>query len=272
MTARRGTTARRRRAERWLGWYVVAVLVFLALPIVVVIPSALSAGSTLSFPPQGLSLRWFRNVVDKPEFVRAFGVSLGIALVATALSLTLGTLAAMGLVRHRFPGRDLLQLAFVAPLIFPAIVYGVAMLMVLGPLRLTRTSLGLVLAHVVITLPYVVRTVSATLTGVDRRFEESAAILGAGPWRTFRHVTFPLIRPGLIAGATFSLIVSFDEFTVSLFLTGPDLMTLPLEIYHYTEFTIDPTIAAISTVLIVLSVLTIVLIERFLGFERHFQF
>jgi putative spermidine/putrescine transport system permease protein len=265
-------TARRQRAERLLGWYVAAVLVFLALPILVVIPSALSAGSTLSFPPQGLSLRWFANVADKPEFLRALGVSAAVALLSTALSLALGTLASIGLVRHRFPGRDLLQLAFVAPLIFPAIVYGVAMLMVLSPLRLTRTGLGLVLAHVVITLPYVVRTVSATLHGVDRRLEESAAILGAGPWRTFGHVTLPLIRPGLIAGATFSLIVSFDEFTVSLFLTGPGLMTLPLEIYHYTEFTIDPTIAAISTVLIVVSVLTIALIERFLGFERHFRF
>jgi putative spermidine/putrescine transport system permease protein len=266
------TMGRRRRGERVLGWYVVAVLVFLALPILVVIPSALSAGSTLAFPPQGLSLKWFRNVADQPQFLRAFGISLGVAVASTALSLILGTLAAMALVRHRFPGRDLVQVAFVAPLVFPAIVYGVAMLMVLGPLRLTRTAIGLTLAHVVITLPYVVRTVGATLHGVDRRLEESAQILGASPWRTFWHVTFPLVRPGLIAGATFSLIVSFDEFTVSLFLTGPGLMTLPLEIYHYTEFTIDPTIAAISTVLIVLSIATIVAIERFLGFERHFQF
>ena len=120
-------------------------------------------------------------------------------------------------------------------------------------------------------MPYVLRTVSATLHGVNRHLEESAAILGANRWQTFWHVTLPLIRPGLIAGATFSLIISFDEFTVSLFLTGPGLMTLPLEIYNYTEFTIDPTIAAISTVLIALSVAVIVAIERFLGFEKHFQ-
>ena len=132
-------------------------------------------------------------------------------------------------------------------------------------------ALGLVLAHVVLTLPYVLRTVSATLHGVNRALEESAAILGANRWRTFRHVTLPLILPGLIAGATFSLIISFDEFTVALFLTGPGLMTLPLEIYNYTEFTIDPTIAAISTVLIVISVAVIMAIERFLGFEKHFK-
>jgi putative spermidine/putrescine transport system permease protein len=250
---------------------VIAVLAFLALPILVVMPSAFSAGPNLGFPPQGWSLKWFKNVIDHPEFVRALGVSLSVALVSTALSLTLGTLAAFGLVRSSFPGRAAFQLAFVAPLVFPAIVYGVALLMVLSPLRLTRTVLGLTLAHVVITVPYVLRTVSATLHGVDRRLEESAQILGANPWRTFWYVTFPLLRPGLIAGATFSLIVSFDEFTVSLFLTGPGLMTLPLEIYHYTEYTIDPTIAAISTVLIVLSVATIMAVERFLGFERHFH-
>ena len=264
-------TARQRRAERLLGWYVLAVLAFLALPILVVIPAAFGPDSTLGFPPRGLSLKWFRNVADHPEFLRALGVSLAVAGISTAVTLALGTAAALALVRHRFAGRDVLQLAFVAPLVFPAIVYGVAMLMVLNPLRLTRTVLGLVLAHAVITLPYVVRTVGATLHGVDRRLEESAQILGATPWRTFRHVTLPLLRPGLIAGATFSLIISFDEFTVSLFLTGPGLMTLPLEIYHYTEYTIDPTIAAISTVLIVLSVVTILAIERFLGFERHFQ-
>ena len=267
----RGDTARRRRAERILGWYVAGVVVFLALPVLVVIPSAFSASSTLGFPPQGLSLRWFANVTGQPQFARALAVSAAVAAVATALALTLGTLAAFGLVRYRFPGRDLLQLVFVAPLVFPAIVYGVAMLMVLGPLKLTQTVVGLVLAHVVITLPYVLRTVSATLHGVDRRIEESAQILGANPWRTFWHVTLPLLRPGLIAGATFSLIVSFDEFTVSLFLTGPGLMTLPLEIYHYTEYTIDPTIAAISAVLIVLSVVAIAAIERVLGFERHFK-
>jgi len=259
------------RAERILGWYVAALLFFLALPILVVIPAAFAPESTLGFPPHGFSLKWFQNVVRQPQFLRAFYVSVFVAIVSTALSLATGTLAAFALVRYRFPGRQLLELAFVAPLVFPAIVYGIAMLMVLNPLRLTRTVLGLVLAHVVLTLPYVLRTVGATLHGVNRQLEESAAILGANRWRTFRHVTFPLIRPGLIAGATFSLIISFDEFTVALFLTGPGLMTLPLEIYNYTEFTIDPTIAAISTVLIVISVTVIMAIERFLGFEKHFK-
>jgi hypothetical protein len=134
-----------------------------------------------------------------PELVRALGVSLSVAVVSTALSLTLGTLAAFALVRYSFPGRAAFQLVFVAPLVFPALVYGVAMLMALSPLKLTRTVLGLTLAHVVITMPYVLRTVSATLHGVDRRLEESAQILGANPWRTFWHVTF-LLRLGSSRG------------------------------------------------------------------------
>lgn len=259
------------RAERILGWYVAALVGFLALPILVVIPAAFAPDVVLGFPPHGFSLRWFKNVVAQAQFLRAFYVSVLVAGMATALALVAGTLAAFALVRHRFPGRQATELAFIAPLVFPAIVYGVAMLMALNPLRLTRTILGLCLAHVVITIPYVMRTVSATLHGVNRALEESAAILGANRWRTFWHITLPLIRPGLIAGATFSLIISFDEFTVSLFLTGPGLMTLPLEIYNYTEFTIDPTIAAISTVLIGLSVIVILAIERFLGFEKHFR-
>lgn len=262
---------RRRRAERILGWYVLGLLVFLALPILVVIPSAFSATVSLSFPPQGFSLKWFKNILEHPEFLQSFYVSGVVALIATAASLAVGTLVAFALVRYRFPGRDGLSLFFLMPLIFPAIVYGVAMLMILGPLKLTRTVAGLIVAHLVVTLPYTVRTVSATLHGVDKALEESAQILGANRWRTFWYVTLPLLRPGMIAGATFSLIISFDEFTVSLFLTGPDLMTLPLQIYYYTEFTIDPTVAAISSILIGLTALTVWAIERFLGFERQFR-
>jgi putative spermidine/putrescine transport system permease protein len=262
---------RRRRGDALLGWYVLAMLAFLALPILVVIPSAFSQNVSLTFPPQGLSLRWFQNVVDQPDFVRSFWVSVAVAALASAGALVVGTLAAVALVRGRFPGREGIGVVFLMPLIFPAIVFGVAMVMFLGPLRLTRTMSGLVMAHLVVTLPYTVRTIAATLHGVDRALEESAETLGAPPWRTFWHVTLPLLRPGIIAAATFALIISFDEFTVSLFLTGPDLMTLPLQIYYYTEFTIDPTIAAISTILIAITAATVWAIERFLGFERQFR-
>ncbi|MCC6792334.1 MAG: ABC transporter permease [Thermomicrobiales bacterium] len=260
-----------RRGERALGAYVAAVLVFLAVPTLIVIPSAFGTGASLTFPPDGFSLKWFRNIAAHPEFLRAFVVSITVAACATAISIVLGTAAAIALVRYRFPGGQVINMLIMTPLIFPAVVIGVASALAIGPTPLARTTAGLVLAHVVITLPYVVRTVSATLHEIDRAMSEAAQVLGANRWKTFRYVTLPLLRPGLIAGATFSLIVSFDEFTISLFLTGPDLVTLPIQIYNYVEYTIDPTIAAVSTLLVVGSGLAVLVIEKWVGLERHFR-
>ena len=254
--------------ERALGTYVGVVLVFLALPILVVVPSAFSDGSSLSFPPHGFSLRWFANIAARPEFLRAFLLSVEVAVIATAISTVAGTAAALALVRHRFPGRETLMLLFLTPLVVPSIVLAVALAMVLTPLGLVRSIWGLVVAHTVLTLPYVVRTVSATMSELDRSCEEAAFMLGANSWRAFRHITLPQLWPGLLAGVTFSLIISFDEFTLSLFLVGPGLMTLPLEIYNYTEFSIDPTLAALSTLLLAFTVGAVLLIEKLTGFGR----
>lgn len=258
-------------AERILAAYVGVVIAFLVLPVAVVVPVSLNAGGALALPFEGLSLRWYRNIFARPEFVRSFGVSVGVAVAATTASLALGAAAAHGLVRGRLPGRKLLQLIFVAPLVFPSIAYGVALLILLTPLGLMQTLLGLVLAHTVVTLPYVVRTLAATWGGIDRAVEEAAELLGANRFQVFRHVVLPLIRPGLLAAATFSLIISFDEFTVSLFLVGRDVVTLPLEIYYYIEYIIDPTVAAISTLLVALTVAVVLAIEKSLGFERFFR-
>ncbi|MDJ0388769.1 ABC transporter permease [Roseomonas sp. E05] len=263
-------TQRALAGERLLGLYVGLILAFLALPILVVIPSAFSAGSTLAFPPQGFSLRWFANILARPELVRAAGISAAVAGVATAVSLVAGLGVTLALGRYRFPGREALRMLFLTPLVFPAIVLAVAVAMVLSPLGLVRSFWGLVLAHVVITLPYIIRTTSATLAEIDRACEEAALTLGANPWRSFRHVTLPLLRPGILAGVTFSFIISFDEFTISLFLVGPGMMTLPLEMYNYAEFSLDPTLAALSTVLIGMTVVAVLLIERFVGLGRHF--
>ena len=262
--------SRSTRSGKILSFYVGAVMVFLAVPILVIIPSAFSAGSSLSFPPQGFSLRWFVNIFTWKQFLPAFMLSGAVAITATAISLVIGTLAAFAIVRRRFVGQKFLLDLFLMPLIFPAIVLAVGIAMVLSPLGLLRTFPGLVIAHVLITLPYVVRTVVATLSEIDKSYEEAAAILGANGWNSFRRVLLPLLRPALIAGATFSLIISFDEFTISMFLVGPGMMTLPLEIYNYTEFSMDPTVAAISTILIALSALCIFVIDRTVGFGKQF--
>lgn len=257
--------------QRLLNIYIGIVLVFLALPIAVVIPAAFSADASLSFPPKGFSLKWFANAWNTQGFWDALQVSLSVAILASLISLVIGTLGSFAIVRHRFPGRTLLELLFMTPLVFPAIVFAVALVTVLGSMGLLRNFWGLVFAHVVITVPYIVRTVGATLAEIDRSFEEAASTLGANRSKTFFRVTLPLLRPGLVAGAVFSAIMSFDEFTVSLFLVGPGVMTLPLEIYYYTEFQMDPTVAAISTMLIGFTAVSVVLIERFVGLRKQFR-
>jgi len=165
----------------------------------------------------------------------------------------------------------MLLLLFMTPLIFPAIVFGAAMALMLSPLGLLRSVWGLALAHTVLIFPYILRTALATLFEVDKSLHEAAYTLGANRWQTFRYVILPLLRPGLLAGATFSLIISFDEFTVSTFLVGPGLMTLPLEMYNYSEFSLDPTIAAISTVLLVITSIAILIIEKLVGLGKQFS-
>jgi putative spermidine/putrescine transport system permease protein len=162
------------------------------------------------------------------------------------------------------------MLLFLTPLVFPAIVLAAAIAMVLAPLGLVRNFWGLVLAHIIVTLPYVVRTVSATLAEIEPAFEEAALTLGANPWRAFCGITLPLLRPGLIAGATFSFIISFDEFTISLFLVGSGMMTLPIEMYNYAEYSLDPTLAAVSTLLVLVTALAVLAIERSVGLGKQF--
>lgn len=259
------------RAEKFLSFYVGVVLVFLALPIAVVIPAAFSSDSNLAFPPKGFSLQWFEKAWTTQPFWDALYVSLAVAVLASLISLVVGTLASFAIVRHKFPGRHYLELLFMTPLVFPAIVFAVALVTVLGSMGLLRNFWGLVFAHTIITVPYIVRTVGATLAEIEPAFEEAAATLGANRVNTFFKVTLPMLKPGLIAGAVFSAIMSFDEFTVSLFLVGPGVMTLPLEIYYYTEFQMDPTVAAISTMLVVFTALVVVLLERFIGLRKQFR-
>lgn len=262
---------RKNRAQTWLTLYVLVVLAFLALPIAVVIPAAFSGDANLAFPPKGFSLQWFHKAWSTQGFWDALYVSIRVALLASFISLIIGTLASFAIVRHSFRGKHILELLFMTPLVFPAIVFAVALVTVLGSLGLLRNFWGLVFAHTVITVPYIVRTVGATLAEIEPAYEEAASTLGANRIQTFFKVTLPMLRPGLIAGLVFSLIMSFDEFTVSLFLVGPGVMTLPLEIYYYTEFQMDPTVAAISTMLVAFTALVVVLLERFIGLRKQFQ-
>jgi putative spermidine/putrescine transport system permease protein len=252
---------------RWLTVYTWALVVLIAIPIVIVVPVSLNRGASLSLPTHGISLRWYANVLAHPAFLDGFRVSLEVSVAATVLALFAGTMTAYALTRYPLP---LLDTLFLAPLAFPAVVFGVAMLIFLAPLGLVRSVPGLILAHLVVTLPYVVRTMTTSMKGIDEHVEEAAMILGASRARVLRYIVVPLVAPGLLSAAVFSFIVSFDEFSVSMFLVGPRVMTLPLEIFNYIQFLIDPTVAAVSVGLLVLTVGMTVIVERTVGLQRHF--
>jgi len=230
--------------------YVAAAIVFLLLPILVVIPSAFGESSELEFPPTGFSFRWFENVFEQPDFLQGFVLSVRLAITATTISLLFGGAAAYALSRYSFPGKRLVSLAFTAPLAFPAIVLAVALAVGLSFFPVFGRFGNLLLAHIIVTLPYAIRTLTAAFSEFDVGLEEAASTLGAGRLATIWYVILPLIRPGLASAATFCLITSFDEFTISLFLTKPGYVTLPIAMYAYTDYNLDPTIAAISTLLL----------------------
>ena len=257
------------RVRTWLlrGW-VALVVGFLLLPVVVVVLASLSRTSYLTVPPQGITLRWFAAVLHDAEYLHAIAFSLVLALVATLGSLVAGIAAAYALVRFRVRGQDVVAAWLNAPLVFPGVVIGVALLQFYALLRVNGTFAGLALAHMVITVPYVVRAMLATLHGVDAELENAARVLGASGPVAFFTVTLPLARPGIAAGALFSFIVSFDNVPVSIFLLGSSQMTLPVKIFSAIEYGVDPSIAAISTMLIVVTGLGLAAAERWIGFHR----
>jgi putative spermidine/putrescine transport system permease protein len=257
-----------RRGRILLGAVNAAIYAFLLAPIVVVIVVSFGDAAYLQFPPRRVSLRWYTDLGEYPDFVRSFWLSLGLAAATTAVSGVVGTLGAFALVRHRFPGRDLLGALVMAPAALPGLVTGIALLQFFSLFRTEPSFWRLLLGHVVVTLPYVVRSVAAVLAGLDRSLEEAARGLGAGPFAVTRLVTLPLIKPGVIAGAVFAFILSFDNVVVSIFLTTPRLVPLPIQIYNYVESSARPIIASISTLQIAAIVVMLLVAERLVGFSR----
>src|SRR5262249_53699394 len=201
-------------------------------------------------------------------YVQAIVFSLLLAVIVAVGSLVAGLAATYALIRRRVRGGPLVSALLNAPLVFPGVVIGVALLQFYATVRLNGTLVGLAVAHMVITVPYVVRAVTASLQGIDPELENAARVLGASGPVAFFTVTLPLIRPGVAAGALFSFIVSFDNVPVSIFLLGPGQMTLPVKIFTAIEYGVDPSIAAISTMLIVLTGLGLAIAERWIGFHR----
>jgi len=228
----------------------------------------------LSFPPEGYTLRWFRALWLQPQFADGFVTSTEVAVVAMLGGLALGIPASLALVRSNLRLRETLNTLLLSPLIVPNIVIGTALYLFFIQIEfatewpLTGSTVGLALGHVLITIPWTVRLIAANLVGVDRSLEEAAMNLGADRWRTLVKITLPLIRPGVVAAALFSFVVSFGNLELSLFLVGPGATTLPIAILQYLEWKIDPTIAAVSLVQITLIVAAMVATNRFVRLSQ----
>lgn len=237
-----------------LKYTFVALLgVFLLAPTFVVFILSFSSATILYFPPPGYSTRWYENFFVSPIWTAGAITSLQVAVLTTIFATVLGTFTALGLVRGRFRGRALANAVVLSPVIFPSVIVALAMYILALRLYMTGTLLVLVLAHTALALPFVVVNVSASLRSLDRTIEQAARSCGAGPTRTFLQVTLPLIWPGVAAGALFAFITSWDEVVVAFFLSTPLMQTLPVVIWAQVREDIDPTVAAASTLVTVLS-------------------
>lgn len=237
--------------------FVGLVLLYLIFPVFIVAPVSFSSAKYLQFPPPGWSLQWYQNYFERPGWVPATFVSIRVAIITTILATTLGTAASLALVRGRFPGKGAVNSFLVSPLVVPGIIVAIGVYFFYAQVRLVGNPLALALAHTALALPFVVTNVTATLHGFDERLEYAAMNLGANRWQTFRRVTLPIIRPGVFAGALFAFITSFDELIVALFVSGTGAVTLPRKMWDSLRQEIDPTIAAVSTVLVVVSIVVL---------------
>jgi len=248
----------RRGKIRWadlpFGLLCVAILIFLMLPTVLIVPMSFSRTSYLTFPPSGFSLEWYRLYFGDPAWIEATVFSLGIAVMTMAAATVVGTMASVALVRGRLPGRATLEALLLAPLIVPSIIVAIAVYLQFAPLGLTGTRLGFVLIHTALAVPYVVLVVTAALQRVPPSLEMAGLNLGASRLRCFLEITMPLVAPAIAAGAVFAFLASFDETVVSFFISGVEHQTVTRKMFEDIEFNISPVIAAASTIFVLASV------------------
>ena len=243
-------------------------MVFVLAPLLVAVSISFSAAPFASFPPQGFTLSWYAQVLADPDFRAAAGLSIGLALAATAASLALGLPAAFALARSQLPGRAALQGLLLSPLVFPVLITGLALLQFFASAAMQSAAVNLFLAHTLVTIPYVVRTVTASLQLVDRSLEEAARTLGADRWRCFRRVTVPQIAPGVAAGALFAFMVSLDNYPISMWLADARTVPLPVLLFNDMANVFDPSIAAMASLMILVGAAAVIALEKLVGLRR----
>jgi putative spermidine/putrescine transport system permease protein len=248
--------------------YMALFMVFIMAPIVSVVVVSFSSSSFIVFPMPGLSLRWYQRIIAYRPFIDSLIVSIELALSSAVCGVALGVPAALALARSRRVGAEIVSNFLLAPVSVPAIVLGFALLYFLSSLSLGISFTSLLIAHTVVAIPYIVRTVLATYRGVPGDLEEAASILGATRWQTMRHLTLPLVRPGIFAGGLFAILTSLDNLPLSFFFGSSATNTLPVVMLSYMENNFDPSIAAISTVQMMIAIIGLFILDRTYGIER----
>jgi putative spermidine/putrescine transport system permease protein len=267
----RGRPAKR-RPRYFLGAFSILVCLFSLLPMIVIVGVSFNATSDMAFPPDGWSLRWYEAVLDEPSWWRAGLLSFVVAVGATVVAAILGVGAAYGLTRYDFKVRTLVLGLLMTPLLFPSAMFGLALLMVLARYRIGDSLAALIVVHSVLVLPFFLRIVSPVFLASDlRRLEEASRSLGAGRTTTFARVTLPVVSPGLAAGATFAFIMSFIEFDVTTFMISGTVKTLPMKIYTDISVSFAPDIAAVSSILLLLSIAGVLFVDKIAGLDRTFR-
>ena len=251
-----------KRPWKPIYWFLCAcVLVFLLAPIAAIIPLSFSSGSFLTYPLPGLSLRWYQEVLGGGKWLTALGNSLFIGAVTTVLSVLLGTLASLGLMRNKAWWSELLKLVVLSPMIVPVILIAVASYFFLAPLSLTSSYSGLIIAHTVIAVPFVVVPVLTALELLDPNLARAAAACGATPGAAFLRVTLPSIMPAMASGALFAFAASFDDVVIALLIAGPDQRTLPREMFSGLRDSMTPALTAVATIMIIFSTTLFMLMQ-----------
>lgn len=248
--------------------YHAVFIAFILAPLLVVVAVSFTDKGFISMPTDGLSLRWFRAILGAHEIVNAFWLSIWLGLASATIAVVLAVPGALALTRYRFPGRGALMGFFLSPLMIPHVVLGVAFLRFFTNLGLSGSFFWLALTHVVIVLPYALRLVLASATGLDQDAERAALSLGASRWTAMRRIVLPLILPGLVGGWMLAFIQSFDELTMTVFVSTPGTTTLPVAMYNQIAHNIDPLVASVSTVLIVGTLIMMVILDRIVGLDR----
>ena len=244
------------------------VIAFMLAPLLIVCVVAFTPENTLTLPTTEFSLRWFRAAFAHPDFMQSFWNSLWLALASSTIATLLAVPAGMAITRYSFPGRDFLNALFLSPLIIPHLVLGVALLRLFALVGGAGSFGFLVFAHALIVTPYTLRLVVAALVGFDRSAEQAALSLGASQMTVFKRITLPMILPGVTGGWLLAFINSFDEVTMSIFVTSPSTVTLPVRMYMYATESIDPLMAAVSALMVAVTAVAMIVLDRVYGLDR----